>query len=494
MELKDYRAQMDALDQELSGLFLRRMELAGQIGDFKRQQGLPILDASREEEKLATLEGACPPALRGELQEFYRKLFALSRELQHRRSPEMICGLLGRKLGHSYSPQIHRQLASYRYDLFEREPEELADFLQNGEWQGLNVTIPYKKSVLPFCSAFSDTAREIGSVNTLLRRPDGSIYGDNTDAYGFAWLLQQSGMDPRGKKALVLGSGGASVMACWVLRRLGAREVLVISRSGENNYENLDRHADAELIVNTTPVGMYPRNGEAPVDLRLFPLCAGVVDVVYNPARTALLLQAESLGIPHAGGLGMLVAQAKRSSEIFTGSSIPDSRIEEIHHLLRREMENIVLIGMPGCGKTKIARALGEKLGRTVLEADEEIERQAGMPIPEIFRLEGEEGFRRRETRVLEELGKRSGAILSTGGGCVTRAENYPLLHQNGVIVWRKRDISLLSKKGRPISQSRDLGELYAERAPLYESFADEIIEETDTVAEAVEKILEVLA
>ena len=283
-------------------------------------------------------------------------------------------------------------------------------------------------------------------------------------------------------------------MACWVLRQMEAKEVLVISRSGENHYGNLDRHADAELIVNTTPVGMYPRNGEVPLDLRLFPNCAGVVDVVYNPARTALLLQAEELGIPHAGGLGMLVAQAKRSSEIFTGSAIPDGRIEEIHRVLQKEMENIVLIGMPGCGKTKIAKALGEKLGRPVLEADEEIEREAGMSIPEIFRLEGEEGFRKRETRVLAELGKRSGAILSTGGGCITREENYPLLHQNGVIIWRKRDVSLLSKKGRPISLSRDLGELYAERAPLYKRFADHIIEETDTVNDAVEKILEVLA
>ena len=494
MELKDFREQIDAVDRELVRLFLQRMELAGQIGDYKRERGLPILDASREEEKLRTLEQNCPPALRGELLEFYRKLFALSREVQQRRSPQLRCGLLGRKLGHSYSPQIHAQLGSYSYDLFEREPEELADFLREGEWQGLNVTIPYKKSVLPFCDALSDTAREIGSVNTLLRRPDGSLYGDNTDAYGFAWLLKKNGIDPKGKKALMLGSGGASVMACWVLRQMEAKEVLVISRSGENHYGNLDRHADAELIVNTTPVGMYPRNGEAPLDLRRFPKCAGVVDVVYNPARTALLLQAEELGIPHAGGLGMLVAQAKRSSEIFTGASIPDGRIEEIHQELQKEMENIVLIGMPGCGKTKIAKALGEKLGRPVLEADEEIEREAGMSIPEIFRLEGEEGFRKRETRVLAELGKRSGAILSTGGGCITREENYPLLHQNGVIIWRKRDLSLLSKKGRPISLSRDLGELYAERAPLYKRFADHIIDETDTVNDAVEKILEVLA
>ena len=493
-ELKDYRALLDPLDRELTGLLLRRMELSGQIGELKKRRALPILDEAREREKLASVAGLCPAPLQGEIRAVYRQILEQSRALQQRRSPEMICGLLGRKLGHSYSPQIHRELTDYRYSLFEREPEELEDFLREGEWQGLNVTIPYKKTVLPFCTALSDAAREIGSVNTLLRLPDGGLYGDNTDAFGFAWLLQKSGIDPAGKKALVLGSGGASVMACWVLRQKGAREIVVISRGGENHYGNLQLHADAELIVNTTPVGMYPHNGEAPVDLRAFPRCVGVLDVIYNPARTALLLQAEELSIPHAGGLSMLVAQAKRSAEIFTASSIPDGRIGEITDSLSREMENIVLIGMPGCGKSKIAQALGARLGRPVLEADREIEQQAGMSIPEIFAEEGEEGFRRRETAVLRELGKRSGCILSTGGGCVTREENYPLLHQNGVIVWRKRALSLLSREGRPISLSRDLGELYAERAPLYARFADHVIEETDTVEEAVEKILEVLS
>ncbi len=494
MELKDYRQELDLLDGELVKLLNRRMALSLEIGELKKTRDLTILDRTREEEKLRSLEAKCPEAMRGELREVFRSVLEQSRQLQQRRSKGMLCGLLGRKLGHSYSPQIHRKLADYRYSLYEREPEELEDFLRSGEWQGLNVTIPYKKSVLPFCAELSDAAREIGSVNTLLRRPDGSLYGENTDAYGFRWLIRRSGIEPAGKKALVLGSGGASVMVCWVLRQAGAREVTVISRGGENNYDNLDLHADAELIVNATPVGMYPHNGEAPVDLRRFPKCCGVLDVIYNPARTALLLQAEELGIPAAGGLGMLVAQAKRSAEIFAALEIPGERIEAITRELSREMENIVLIGMPGCGKSKLAQELGRRLDRPVLEADEEIEREAGMSIPEIFAREGETGFRQRETKVLAGLGKRSGAILSTGGGCVTRPENYPLLHQNGVIIWRKRDISLLSRKGRPISQSRDLGELYAERAPLYARFADHVIEETETVEEAAEKILEVLA
>ena len=403
------------------------------------------------------------------------------------------CGLLGEKLGHSYSPVIHSLLADYEYRLYERQAEDLDDFIRSGDWDGLNVTIPYKKAVVPYCTELTDTARVIGSVNTLVRLPNGGILGDNTDAYGFELLLRQAELDPAGKKCLVLGSGGASVMACAVLRAMGAASVIVVSRKGQDNYENLSKHADADLLINTTPVGMYPNNGQAPVDLRNFRKLSGVADVVYNPARTALLLQAEALGIPHAGGLLMLVAQAKRSAERFSGQDIDNAQITRITEVLSRQMQNIVLIGMPGCGKTKIAKKLSEVLDRPVFEADEIIAEQARMSIPEIFAAEGENGFRARETAVLRELGKCSGAIISTGGGCVTKPENYNLLHQNGVIVWRQRDVSLLSRKGRPISLSRDLNELYAERKPMYERFADIVIPPTETIEEATEAILEAL-
>ena len=403
------------------------------------------------------------------------------------------CGLLGEKLGHSYSPVIHSLLADYEYRLYERQAEDLDDFIRSGDWDGLNVTIPYKKAVVPYCTELTDTARVIGSVNTLVRLPNGGILGDNTDAYGFELLLRQAKLDPAGKECLVLGSGGASVMACAVLRAMGAASVIVVSRKGQDNYENLSKHADADLLINTTPVGMYPNNGQAPVDLRNFRKLSGVADVVYNPARTALLLQAEALGIPHAGGLLMLVAQAKRSAERFSGQDIDNAQITRITEVLSRQMQNIVLIGMPGCGKTKIAKKLSEVLDRPVFEADEIIAEQAGMSIPEIFAAEGEDGFRARETAVLRELGKRSRAIISTGGGCVTKPENYNLLHQNGVIVWRQRDVSLLSRKGRPISLSRDLNELYTERKPMYERFADIVIPPTETIEEATEAILEAL-
>ena len=403
------------------------------------------------------------------------------------------CGLLGEKLGHSYSPQIHSMLADYEYKLFEKSPEELEDFLKSGEFDGLNVTIPYKKSVMPYCAELSPTAAQIGSVNTIVRRSDGSLYGDNTDAFGFENLIVHNGIEVKGKKALVLGTGGASVTAQAVLKNLGASEVVVISRKGEDNYENIAKHADAEIIANTTPVGMYPNNGQAAVDLAQFPQCEGVLDVVYNPARTALLLQAEKLGIPCAGGLYMLVAQAKRSSELFTGRSIPDSEIGRIEKLLSGQMKNIVLVGMPSSGKSTLAAALGEKLGRPVYEADALIEQEAGMDIPAIFAQYGEGHFRALETEVLSRLGKLSGAVISTGGGCVTREENYDLLHQNGIILWLQRGTEKLDKTGRPLSLKNDLNEMYQKREPMYRRFADAAADNNGSVEATLAQIMEVL-
>lgn len=403
------------------------------------------------------------------------------------------CGLLGEKLGHSYSPQIHSMLADYEYKLFEKSPEELEDFLKSGEFDGLNVTIPYKKSVMPYCAELSPTAAQIGSVNTIVRRSDGSLYGDNTDAFGFENLIVHNGIEVKGKKALVLGTGGASVTAQAVLKNLGASEVVVISRKGEDNYENIAKHADAEIIANTTPVGMYPNNGKAAVDLTQFPKLSGVLDVVYNPARTALLLQAEKLCIPCAGGLYMLVSQAKRSCELFTGKSIPDSEIDRIERVLSHQMQNIVIIGMPGSGKTAVSTMLAERLGRKIFDTDTIVSEKAGMTIPEIFAAQGEAGFRKLETESTAEVGKLSGNIISTGGGVVTVADNYELLHQNGVIVWIERDTNKLARDGRPISLSSDLNELYAARLPLYERFADIKADNNGDINDTVNAIMEMI-
>ena len=400
----------------------------------------------------------------------------------------MQCGLLGRKLGHSYSPQIHAQLASYDYSLFEKEPEELADFLKNGSFTGLNVTIPYKKDVIPFLDEISPVAKRLGAVNTIVRRGDGSLIGHNTDYFGFRYLVKQSMLDVGGKKVLVLGSGGASNTAVAALQELGA-EVVIISRSGENNYGNLHLNADASVIVNTTPVGMYPNTGVSPIDLGCFPRLEGVLDVVYNPARTQILLDAEQRGLVAMNGLWMLVAQAKESAEWFAGESIPDIRIEEIHAALRAQMENIILIGMPGCGKTTIGRLLAEKTGKRFVDADDALEARVGRKITDIIPTDGEEAFRRLESETLAELGKQSGLVIATGGGCVTRERNYPLLHQNGSILWLTRDLRKLPTQGRPLSQTGKLAEMFAKRQPMYERFADAVIQNDGTVEDTLAQI-----
>lgn len=406
----------------------------------------------------------------------------------------MKCGLLGEKLGHSYSPQIHGLLADYDYALFEKQPEELESFLKFGDFSGLNVTIPYKKAVIPFLDDLSPVARRLGAVNTIVRRTDGRLIGHNTDYFGFRSMVDRSGLSVSGKKVLVLGSGGASNTAVAVMEELGAN-VVVISRSGENHYGNLHLHADAGIIVNATPVGMYPNVGISPVDISLFPDLEGVLDIVYNPARTQLLLEAEKRGLVAINGLWMLVAQAKESAEWFTGSAISDEKIAHIHKILKSQMENIILIGMPGSGKSTIGKMLSNRLGRKFVDADAEIIKAAGMSIPEIFAQHCEAHFRSTETQVLAELGKRSGLIIATGGGCVTRPENYPLLHQNGTVFWLKRDINKLPTAGRPLSKGGKLEEMYRIRKPMYEFFADHMVnndgDADSTVAEIVRRLEE---
>ena len=400
-------------------------------------------------------------------------------------------GLIGARLGHSHSPRIHAALAGYNYQLRELKEEELAGFLTERAFRGINVTIPYKKAVMPFCAELGEGARRIGCVNTIVKRSDGSLYGDNTDYYGFCQTARRAGVTFAGRHVLILGSGGTSLTAFQAAEDLGAASVERVSRSGELNYETVYRREETEIVVNTTPVGMFPKNGERAVDLSRFPRLQGVVDVVYNPLRTAFLLQAEALGVPAAGGLPMLVAQARRASELFTGERIPEERMEAVLREVAADVTNVVLIGMPGSGKSTVGAALARRLEWPFVDADEEIVRRAGRSIPEIFAEDGEERFRTLETEVLSDLGKRSGIVLATGGGAVLFERNLPLLRQNGRIYRITRDVSRLATCGRPLSSSPErLREMERERAPFYERAADVTVSNDGSTAETVVAIM----
>ena len=418
---------------------------------------------------------------------------------------ERIYGLLGRRLGHSWSVPIHQALGCEDYRLIELKPEELGNFLRREDIGGLNVTIPYKRDVMAFCDVIDEGAKAIGSVNTLVRR-GGKLYGYNTDIDGFLYMLRRARISLMGKKVVILGSGGASLTAQAAAKREGAREIVVVSRTGPDNYENLpQRHGDAEALVNTTPVGMWPRLEEAPVDLRLLPAVTDVVDVIYNPGRTNLLLQAsgwnrnefyyDDLGLWDeryfrcAGGLSMLAAQAKRAEELFFDKVIPDGETENIIAQLWRDRTNLVLVGMPGCGKTTVGQALARLSGKPFVDLDEEIVRRADKPIPEIFRTEGEEAFRALEAQALAEICAQSGQVIATGGGAVLRAENRDIMRRAGRVYFLRRALEELPTDGRPLSQKGSLEEMYRVRKPLYSAAADTVIDNSVALEATAELI-----
>ena len=402
------------------------------------------------------------------------------------------CGLIGEKLGHSFSPQIHEKLADYDYELFEMSEAEVGPFLKNGDFHAINVTIPYKKTVMPFLDEITDEAKRIGAVNTITRLPSGGLKGDNTDYYGFMYTVKKSGIHISGRKVLVIGDGGASMTVRTVAADLGASEVVIITEEG-NTPENLMKHGDCGVLINATPVGMYPKTGVSAVILDYFPKLEGVLDVIYNPAKTQLLLDAEARGIPYSNGLPMLVAQAKAACERFIGGEVPDSEIDRITDEIERDTLNIILVGMPGVGKTTIGKKVAAKLGREFIDTDDVIVERAGRSIPEIFASDGEAAFRKLESQVVADVAKRSGLVIATGGGVPTIPANINPMRQNSVIFFLKRDITKLAKDGRPISQSRDLSELYAERLPKYRAVCDAEIECTQNPAENCAMILQYL-
>ncbi len=396
-------------------------------------------------------------------------------------------GLLGGRLGHSFSPQIHAQLADYEYKLYPMPENEVERWVRNCDLNGFNVTIPYKEKVYALCDGLTDRAKKIGCVNTVKKMPDGKLYGDNTDYYGFSYMVKKLGVEIKDKKVLVIGSGGTAKTATAVLTDMGAKEIVIVSRK-DNTPETLKKHSDTDILVNASPVGMYPKNGESPVDLDLFPDCKGIIDVIYNPSLTELLIQGQKRGIPCINGLSMLVAQAKMACEIFIDTNIAESKIDRITKEIEKQTKNLILVGMPGCGKTTAGKNLALMTGKEFIDSDEVIKKAENRSPSEIIKAEGEKAFREIETRVLKEVCKGSGKIIATGGGSVTIPENHDIMRQNGTVIFLKRPIERLDKSDRPLSI--DLPALYKKRLPLYEEFSDSEVEGRESPTETAAAIL----
>ena len=401
-------------------------------------------------------------------------------------------GLLGRTLGHSFSPRIHSALGNANYELFEREPSQLQEFFADPELQGINITIPYKVNALEACDVVDPRAERIGCVNTMVRK-DGKWHGYNTDYDGFVFTLQHAGIDVSGKECIILGDGASSATVHVALEDLGAKNIVHLSRKTAPFYGDAPNYYEtAQIIINCTPIGMYPHNPANLIDITQFSKLEGVVDLIYNPRRTILLLQAEMMEIPHCDGLPFLVAQGVEAANHFQGESFGTKEIEQILRDMRREKENIILIGMPGVGKTTVGKALGEEMGRTCVDVDHELEKEIGN-ISTYITEQGEPAFREKEAEMIAKFGTQTGLIISTGGGCVTVPKNFAHLRQNGRIYQLTQPVENLSTSGRVLSSGgiERLRELEATRTPMYESFAQCIVEHNRNAPETVATILE---
>ena len=401
-------------------------------------------------------------------------------------------GLLGRTLGHSFSPRIHSALGNTNYELFEREPSQLQEFFADPELQGINITIPYKVNALEACDVVDPRAERIGCVNTMVRK-DGKWHGYNTDYDGFVFTLQHAGIDVSGKECIILGDGASSATVHVALEDLGAKNIVHLSRKTAPFYGDAPNYYEtAQIIINCTPIGMYPHNPANLIDITQFSKLEGVVDLIYNPRRTILLLQAEMMEIPHCDGLPFLVAQGVEAANHFQGESFGTKEIEQILRDMRREKENIILIGMPGVGKTTVGKALGEEMGRTCVDVDHELEKEIGN-ISTYITEQGEAAFREKEAEMIAKFGTQTGLIISTGGGCVTVPKNFAHLRQNGRIYQLTQPVENLSTSGRVLSSGgiERLRELEATRIPMYESFAQCIVEHNRNAPETVATILE---
>ncbi|MCQ2531745.1 MAG: chorismate mutase [Saccharofermentans sp.] len=479
MTLDELRIEIDAADRELLAALAKRTAVARKIGEVKKLEGKPVYDKAREEKKLESLKNQAADEIKPYVEEFYNTVFDVSRK--HQEKP--LFAVLGQHLPHTYSPAIHNIFTSdYTYTIIEKEPEELDALFNSGAYGGFNVTIPYKREAAARCDVLEKDAEDCNSVNTVVFGKDGKTYGYNTDIFGFCFMLTSAGIDPKGKKCLVLGHGGAASAVGYGLNKMGAADIKFSDLYEEINYENVyDVCADAEVIINCTPVGMFPKVDNQVVDLSRFTKCDSFADVVYNPSRTKLLQQAKSLGMKTAGGLTMLVAQAYKSYKFFIGDNegadkiTPEAgeMIKKVVTTLENRMMNITLIGMPGCGKSTLAKEIARLTGRELIDLDEAYSEEYGESPSTTITQKGEDAFRANETKLASKYLPESGRILSTGGGIVTRDENYFWLRNNSRIIYVKRPLDVLASEDRPLTARDGVEKLYAQRKDRYEGLAD---------------------
>ncbi len=484
-DLNELRGKLDDIDNSILDLFEERIATCREIGNIKRENGTDVYVPAREEEKLQKVKELAGFESRPYVETLFKTLMDLSKD--HQRLPAF--GVLGRTLAHTYSPEIHSLFdSSYSYSVIEREPEELDALFSNGVFKGFNVTIPYKKDACARCDELDDASKTTGSVNTVVFE-DGKVKGWNTDYFGFIYMLHRKGISVSGKKVLVLGTGGAASAVFYALKTLGAAETYACDLETEINYNNVyDKAGDAQVIVNCTPVGMFPKVDNRLLDLTKFASLEACADVVYNPSRTRFLQDAEELGLKTCGGLAMLVAQAYKSSRIFAGDlegasnlgnpdkSIPseaEEAIEKVIRILENRMKNITIIGMPGSGKSLLARNIAKATGRTLVDLDLAFAEKFGQTPAEVLSGPGEDVFREMECEIAAEFLPQSGLVISCGGGIVTRDVNKFYVRCNSNVFYLERPLTALTDKNRPISQLHGVEKLYSQRKEKYETWCD---------------------
>lgn len=468
-DLKEIRNQINKIDEEIINLLKKRFDLSKKVRAYKISHNKKIYDPKREREILKKIKEESP-----EYGEYFLPIFQeIMDQSKNLQKEEEKYGLLGKSLAHSYSKIIHEKIAFYDYQYFEKNEEELDYFFERKDFKGINVTIPYKKTVIKYLDFVSKKAEKIGAVNTIVNK-NGKLYGYNTDYYGFSYNLRKNKINVKDKKCLILGKGASSKTVSQVLKDEGAKKIVFLSRKYKPYFKDAKDYLDFEIIVNTTPVGMYPNNGKYLKEIELddFKNLEAVVDLIYNPYMTKIIACAKEKNIKYATGFDMLLAQAVKASELFLDKKIDESLIEKIKKSIYKEKINIVLIGMPAVGKTSLGKILAKNMNRKLVDIDLEFVKKYGN-IEEFFNKYGEDEFRKKESEILKEISKKTSLVISCGGGVVERKENYYFLKENSLIVEVKRNLENLETEGRPISKKYNLFDLYKKRKKLYDSFKD---------------------